>query len=285
MDPVEIREVSTNEIGAVDHLVSGAFGYSKPDHYFQDFPVWESNEVLRLGAFQKGLLCSHAGVRFTRIKTSSGLVPIALIGAVATAAGFRGKGLSTSLLREALSRIDAHGIDWTLLWGSEHEFYAKLGFSPQGIQARALIADLSISPKELKSETPKSGIMGAIFLDLLNKHSGVGLTPTDRSWVFAQETVKWLYLENPFGYIAYGRGMDLKNIVHEWGGDPDSVRKLLFQIYQRNPNAEILGRPSDLLTLGFDPDHWLEEPLCLARSREPGLKWNPEFWISGIGAV
>ena len=285
MDPVEIREVSTSEIGAVDHLVSEAFGYSNPDHYFQDFPIWGSSEVLRLGAFQNGTLSSHVGVRFTRIKTSSGLVPIALIGAVATAPGSRGQGLSTSLLREALTRIDAQEIDWTLLWGSEHEFYAKLGFSPQGIQARALVADLSISPKELKSETPKSGIMGSIFLDLLSKQFGVGITPTDRSWVFAQETVKWLYLENPFGYIAYGRGMDLKNIVHEWGGDLDAVRKLLFQVYQRNPNAEILGRPSDLLTLGLDPKHWIEEPLCLARPRRPDLKWNPEFWVSGIGAV
>ena len=285
MDPVEIREIPVTEAGLVDALVTRSFSYPSGGRYFQDFPIWNSDRVIRLGAFSGAKLLSHVGIRFAGLKVPGATVPAAFIGGVATDSTHRGQGHSTRLLKEALTRIDATPAEWTILWGSEHEFYARLGFSPSGTQARALIADLSVSPRDLNLQAPKSGLTEAIFADLIERRDGVAFDAGDRSWVFAHQTVEWLCLEKPFAYVAFQRGLDLHNVVHETGGDLDGIKKLLFHVFQRNPNAEILSRPSTLIALGFESSSWFEEPLCLARPKRAGMKWNPAFWISGIGAV
>ncbi len=285
MDPVSIREVPLSKAHPVDALVSHAFSYPGESRYFADFPVWNSDSVTRLGAFAGSRLVSHAGIRFASMKTPEGPVPVALIGAVATDSAFRGRGISSMVMKEALKRAGDRGAEWTLLWGSELGFYEKFGFSPEGTQARALIADLAISPRELESGKIRSGIDDLIFSALLNRKSGLAFAPEDKPWVTAHKTVEWYWCEQPFAYVAYQRGMDLKNIIHEHGGDVEGLKRLLFHVFKKNPMAEILGRPSELLALGFRPDQWVEEPLCLARPRTVGMKWNASFWVSGISAV
>jgi GNAT superfamily N-acetyltransferase len=293
LDSVEIREILKSEIEQLNSLVSRAFSYPPGGSFLDDFPVWKTDRVIRLGFFAGGALASHVGIRLTRMKSpgpngTTLYTPVALIGGVATAETHRGKGYSTALLTDALKRIDATEAKWTLLWGSEHEFYRKFGFMPQGRQARALLADLSIDTKSVPPGTPKAGFTGpaseAIFADLCARKSGVEFTSADRPWVSDQKTVEWHTIDAPFAYIAYQRGLDMKNIVHETGGALPGVMKLLLQVYRKNPDAEILGRPADLLALGLDPAFWLEEPLCLARPKVQGTPWNPEFWVSGLSS-
>jgi GNAT superfamily N-acetyltransferase len=297
LDSVEIREILKSEIEQLNSLVSRAFSYPPGGSFLDDFPVWKTDRVIRLGLFVGGELASHVGIRFANMRTSGApepdgasvrLTPVALIGGVATSEAHRGKGYSTALLTAALKRIDASPAQWTLLWGSEHEFYQKFGFAPQGRQARALLADLSINTKDVPSGTPRSGFTGpmaqAIFEDLCSRKAGIEFSTADRPWVFAQKTVEWHSLDGPFAYVAYQRGLDMKNIVHETGGALPGVMKLLLQVYRKNPDAEILGRPADLLALGLDPAFWLEEPLCLARPKVQGTPWNPEFWVSGLSS-
>jgi GNAT superfamily N-acetyltransferase len=281
----------------MNELVSRAFSYPAGGRFLDDFPVWNSDRVIRLGLFAGGELASHVGIRFANLKTSDGpaghtgpltLTRVALIGGVATSENHRGKGYSTTLMNEALKRIESSGAEWTLLWAAEGEFYRRFGFTPQGRQARALLADLSMDTRNVPTGTPGAGFAGpmaeAIFRDLCARRSGVEFTVADRAWLFAQKTVEWFHLAQPFAYVAYQRGLDMKNIVHEAGGALPGVMKLLLQVYRRNPNAEILGRPADLLALGLDPAFWLEEPLCLARPTVPGTPWNPEFWVSGVSS-
>lgn len=282
MDPIEIREIPPEQAGLVNALVTREFPYQGNHRYFDDFPVWGSDRVVRLGAFSGSTLLSHAGYRLARMKTPAGTVPVALIGAVATDGAHRGKGLSTRLLNEVLARIDRSDAEWTLLWGSEHDFYARFGFRPEGRQCRALIADLSISPKDLSA--PAQGLTDAILQDLMRQESGIELTPADAGWLSAHQTVAWYSLKSPFAWIAYQKGLDMPNIVHEAGGDPEGIRKLLFQIYRMNPSAEILGTSRKLQTLGFPSAALFEENLCLARPRKSGMIWNPGFWVSGLSA-
>ncbi len=280
--------MTAGQAGLVDALVSAAFSYPEGGRFLDDFPVWASAGVTRLGLFSGNTLVSHVGLRLTRIKTSTGAVPVALIGGVATAPAHRGRGHSTRLLREALQRIDASAAKWALLWGSEHEFYSRFGFSPMGVQARALIADLPIDTRGGLLVTPDPGMNDSIFNDLLARRTGIEFEPVDRSWVIAHRTVEWYSIQQPFAYIGYQRGMDMRNIVHESGGDHAGIMSLLFWVHRKNPAAEILGAPSELLSLGLDSSLLLTEPLCLARpmpgGTEPAAKWNPAFWVSGIGS-
>ncbi|MBC7397664.1 MAG: GNAT family N-acetyltransferase [Bdellovibrionales bacterium] len=279
-----IREIPSDQARFVNELVSSAFDYQAPHTFFHDFPIWASNGVTRLGIFEDETLLSHVGVRFAEIRTSSGSEKIALIGAVATDAKHRGKGLSTELMKEALKRIDAQKCSWSILWGSEHGFYAKLGFNLAGIQTRAPLAKLSFAPKDLVSTEIKVGLTDAILKSLFSTQHGIVLTEADTGWIKAHKTVAWLSIDQPFAFAAFERGMDLQHIVHESGGDARSLEKILFRIYSNDSLAEIIGTRGHLETLGFQNSDLIKECLCLARPLHPTGPWRDEYWISGISA-
>jgi predicted N-acetyltransferase YhbS len=268
----------------INTLVSEAFQYPAGRFFFEDFPVWDSDSVVRLGCVREDRLLSHVGIRYSILRGSEGPIPIALIGAVATAENERGKGLSSLLLREALQRIDETACAWTLLWGSEHSFYSRFGFKLEGVQARALISELSIPIAGLQSRRPTEGIHGKIWQHLHSRTAGVAFQAADRDWVFRHRSVRWLSFEEPFAFIAYERGMDLRHIVHETGGDLEGIQQLLYWIYRDCPIAQVMAEPRELLRLGFPQESLTHEHLCLARPRHPGQAWNPEFWVSGLSA-
>ncbi len=281
---MEIREISPEESSLVNQLVSSAFQYQPPHAFLDDFPVWASDQSIRLGLFDQGRLLSHVGIRFTEMRVDETSVPVALIGAVATDEKSRGKGYSTTLLKASLKKIDERGTQWSFLWGSEHDFYAKLGFELKGLQARALLSDLSNQASSATSTEVTEGLTEAIFQSLTTPKNGVPVKEKDRDWVFKHKTVKWYSLKQPFAYLAYERGMDLKNIVHETGGDAEGIKKLFHFLQIQNPEAEIISTPEVLLNLGFQEDQILIESLCLARPLNPTLEFDERFWISGIAA-
>lgn len=126
----------------------------------------------------------------------------------------------------------------------------------------------------------------AIFQSLQNTKTGVSLSELDRNWVMAHRTVQWFSTEDPFSFIGYGRGMDMGHIIHEFGGDPSSVKTLLQHLSLSDPFAQIMGTEESLLQLGFERDELILESLCLAKpsNKNQNAKWNEAFWISGLGA-
>ncbi len=276
--------LETSRAALVDELVTRSFGYPAGKRFFEDFPIWASSSVSRLALLDDGKLISHVGIRTCEMITARGTEPVAIIGAVATDEPYRGRGFSTFLLQEALRRIDASGCTWTLLWGSEHEFYGRQGFHLEGTQWRFLISDLSIPVSGLQSTPPTEGLHERIWSDLLSRKSGIRFRSSDRDWVFSHRSVRWLSFAEPFSYVAYERGMDLKHIVHESGGDPVGIQKLLYYLYLECPIAQIIGTESELSRIGFKINDGYREHLCLARPRVKGTPWNPEFWVSGLSA-
>ncbi|MBU6154720.1 MAG: GNAT family N-acetyltransferase [Bdellovibrionales bacterium] len=298
MDQIRVAEVPWDEANQVNLLVSEAFGYSPPHSYFDDFPVWSSRNVLRLGGYSGNELVSHVGIQFRNIKTAPAKTPVALIGAVATKESARGRGYGSALLRNALEKIDQAGCSWSFLWGSEHEFYSRFGFHLSGLQARARIADLFINNTggdriydrftDTENGTKNkvfSGYVKEILDEFLMRRTGIEFLAEDGAWLHRQTTVQWKHIENPFSFIGYERGLDLKGIVHEFGGNSSGIKSLLFHLLQENPEAQIIGSPEQLIDIGFSRGSWESEGLCLARPKDSSISWNQEFWISGLGAV
>ncbi len=276
----------------VNLLVSHAFGYQstkqKKHTFFDDFPIWNSDEVIRLGILDSGKLVSHVGVRLAEMRTHKGSENFALIGAVATAFDHRRKGHSALLMKEAIQISENERCSWTVLWGSEHAFYEKLDFKLNGVQGRAIIGDLALSTKDLRTSPIKNGITEKIFNYLCAEKTGIKIEPKDHDWVFAHKTIRWFYIDDPFSFVAFERGMDLSHIVHEAGGDATGIQKLLFHVHSIDRDAQIIAKPDTLSLLGFEGQDITEEYLCLARASQlhsnPKIVWNPQYWISGLGA-
>jgi GNAT superfamily N-acetyltransferase len=278
-----IVELKSNDFPEINRLVSAGFGYRAPHSYFDDFPVWNSSptnihqNIYRFGIFENTQLVSHVGLR---IADWAG-VPSGLIGAVATDAGFRGQGLSSALMQHAIEFSKKCGLKQLMLWGSEHQFYSKFGFSLQGEQCRVSLKDLIASSSNLRVQNGYQTRM----LDWLVQHpeaNGIPYRAEDEAWLPKHQTVQWFWTDQPFAFAGLGRGLDLPHMVHEHGGDPLALQSIFKRILEVDPQAELLTQAQKL---NRTIPH-LTENLGLYCRLDPNLDPNltSNLWISGLQA-
>ncbi len=276
----------------LDTLISDAFGYARPAHYLQDFPVWapSRNDPQNTHFFKRsatGKLIAHVGLRKgdVAIADLSGVVqifPTALIGAVVTHPDARGQGLAQNLLQDALLQARAQGCVQILMWGSLNPMYQRLGFDYAGTQIRVPLKEwktLNTADSTLKIH---EGFCDAIAQAFLSQKTGLRFLPSDVEWLSQQNSVRWFWTARPFAAVAMGRGMDLPGMVHEHLGDPAGLQSLYAHILKFNTHAELLLSPE--LAAHFKlqsplSKSWISEPQCLAIDFVPGT------WVSGLGAV
>jgi GNAT superfamily N-acetyltransferase len=281
-------EISQRE--ALGDLLDHCFGVAGGRHFFEDFPIWDpavvprGPKLVRLGAWKGDRLVASAGLRLAELALGdSSRTPVALIGAVATDPAFRGRGLASQLTAELVKRAAEAGAALALLWGSEHRMYARLGFELAGSQIRAPLARLELGAK---GEAPAivRGWTDALFPLIQSRARGVILEDSDLEWYRAHRHVEWLRAERQgkiVAYAAFGRGIDLGGIVHEWGGEPGALAHLLMSVLAAHPEAELLG-PADASQFGLNK-HPAERLALVLKIAHAGPL--PPLWVWGLDAV
>lgn len=253
-------------------------------HFLDDFPVWKSGVTgTRLLVAQiSGKTVACAGLRAAQLLTPSGqTLPVGVIGAVATDSAFRGKGLASKMVETWVSEGQRAGLSAIFLWGSEVELYQRLGFELCGEQVRVPLSlyKKTVTP-ELHPGPLLEGYTLGVFQKMLHRREGFALHARDEAWIRCQRSVRWFTLgdpQAPEAYAALGRGIDLQNMVHEWGGDPAAVRALLSRLADVLPDAELLCSPSQMQAWGLGDLALPREFLGLAQIL------NPTPWIQAFG--
>ncbi|MFL5812618.1 MAG: GNAT family N-acetyltransferase [Bdellovibrionia bacterium] len=265
---------------ALAALLNHSFQVPEDHAFLGDFPIWDesivpsSEETVRIGAFSSGRqeLAACAGVRMARLKTPSGGLPVALIGAVATHETYRGAGLASGLVSLATEWAGARGASAVFLWGSEYSLYNRLGFELCGAQVMVPLDSLELS--ETEANSVQTGWDRSIFQRMKSREGGLALADTDERWMAAHRSVEWFWVgdgQNCDAYVAVGRGIDLQGIVHEWGGEPAALRSLLGWLRKQRSGLTLLGAPWILERFGFRAQQAQPEFLCLARVLQPEL--------------
>jgi GNAT superfamily N-acetyltransferase len=263
---------------ALAALLNHSFQVPEDHAFLGDFPIWDdcivpsSEEIVRLGAYIAGSkeLAACAGVRMARLSTPSGALPVALIGAVATHESYRGAGLASGLVSLATEWAQTRGACAVFLWGSEYSLYNRLGFELCGAQVMIPLDSLSFA--ETAALSVQTGWDHSIFQRMKAREGGLALADSDERWMASHRSVEWFWLgegQNCNAYAAVGRGIDLENIVHEWGGEPSALRSLLGWLKRERPGLTILGAPWILERFGIDSQNAQPEFLCLAQVLQP----------------
>ena len=275
-----------------------SFQVPKGGHFFDDFPVWnqssDGDSIFRLGAFSSnGKLAACASARVAELRISSAVIRIGMIGMVATRPEFQGQGLASRLVEALVQWLQTQGATLVVLWGGDQNLYRRLGFAPCGEQGFLPLADLR------KLATPVDSEMGIgwrpeLFEMLKARSSGLVLDEQDRNWMSAHKNVRWFWTRSPGGvsaYAAFGRGIDLGGMVHEWGGNPQALRRLLTWIARANPEGYLLGSPQMLQPyLGPETGAILLQPLCLAKILSPRVFLDAgvalsDLWFWGLDSA
>ena len=188
-------------------------------------------------------IISHAVLKTLIVKTPYAVFKVGAIGSVVTDPHYRQQGYSRSNINKCLELAAQQECDLAILWTDKFDFYRKMGFELAGY-------DFSFAFDQ-KGEVKNKNWR---FLH------GVNIDPSALSKLYSQHTVQVVrtiddfrqYLKIPnsnlytvwdqnnqlLAYAAEGKGADLTNYVHEWGGNVDALMDL-FQYIRNHKNSEI----------------------------------------------
>jgi len=161
-----------------------------------------------------------------------------LIGSVACEPAARGRGFGTRLLADAERTLRARGCAFALLWASDPGFYLARGYAPFGVEC-----DYQLESELARRLPEPSGVRelragDAEFVQRLYLRHPVRVERTldETRALLGVPGMLTLVRERaanpaqpaqPVAYACLGRGRDLADVVHEWGGAPEDVLALL----------------------------------------------------------
>lgn len=272
---MNIRAIAgAKEEQAFDELVSSSFGLPAESRYLAHFPVWQASHASDskvFGVFSDDHLVASAGIHFSTLAGLSAPISAAMIGGVATHADWRSKGLATHVMHRCLEEAVQRGAALAFLWGSEHDFYRKFGFELAGAQARTPLSKLQLGTG-IEGLQVEKGWSEEIFELQLRRRIGAMLKWDDASWVAAHQGVEWYRLvsgSRTIAFAAYGRGIDLIGLVHEWGGSVEEVKLLLGEVLREHPDSQLLVAPWEMDDFKADLSESHLEYLAMVRVLDP----------------
>lgn len=210
----------------------------------QEYPlVFESIGTGRVEVLEEAdeIVSACAWIART-LATPSGDMPVAFIGSVATAHSIRGRGYGSRVLADTLEKARKEGAALSLLWADEPEWYQARGWIPFGTENVFVIehgnAILLPEPEGVRKATEADS--DAIHT-LYRNH-------VSRTLRIKEETASLLRVPNMqtyvceqdgevVGYACMGRGEDLQNVIHEWGGTPETVLPVVSQLWAKSRNS------------------------------------------------
>ena len=178
--------------------------------------------------------------------TSCGIIPVAGIGSVVTAARWRGRGISSRLQRFALERIAASEVPLAVLWTDRPEYYAGRGFGAAGVEYHVDYEDCDLDdiPVAGGQIRPYQDQDTAQIAALYARHPlRTVREPGDAASLYGMPGTKGLVLAEGRqlrGYLFGGKGADFPGYVTEFGGDSAAVLAWLGEARRRQIATKVL---------------------------------------------
>ena len=250
------RAPHNNELGKVVDFLNQTLRSKEGWSITSEYPIaFDDSNLHNIRIIEEdGKIISHAVVKNLLIKTPIAIFRVAAIGSVVTAPQYRNKGYSQQIIKDCIQVATEQGADVAILWTDIYDFYRKFGFELAGSET-ALIFNNSFDTevqglKYLQSNKvdPQS------ILRLYSQHSVGSLRN-------AADIARYLNIPNSQLYTAWdqnnqlqayaveGRGADLSNYIHEWGGNVSKLLTLVNEIQKQKNDTITLITPSHSVNL------------------------------------
>lgn len=233
MEPIQQIQYSDN--GAPNSKLSDFLNYElrpRAQHsIFEEYPALFGNYPGGHSLYIEvdGQIVSHVAFVVREYQHRLFRMRVGLIGSVATAHAFRGRGMASSLLKKALNELKIRGACLGVLWSEQSDFYLPLGFYRAGKEV-----DLKFQPRSMPEAV---STVRPVNLDrdleslwrLYHRHE----CKVDRSLEEMKRLCRIpetkLFVTERDGiitsYIAINKGADFTGYIHEWAGDLSEVQR------------------------------------------------------------
>ena len=182
-------------------------------------------------------ILSHAVLKPFICKTPNAVFKIGAIGSVVTDPSARHQGLSKKNLENCIAKANDQECDFMMLWSDQYDFYRKFGFELAGFEHAFTISKAPpIVNKDLKF-IKSTRIDPAALLKLYNQHTVNSVRTLEEIHQYlnipnSNVFTLWTPQNQLVAYAVEGKGIDLQNYIHEWGGSVPDVTDLLSHMLQ-----------------------------------------------------
>ena len=208
----------------------------------------ENRENMRIISSENEIL-SHAAIRPLWIRTPMGLFKVAALGSVVTHEDHRLQGFSQKVITSCLEKAQRESYDFAILWTEIYDFYRPLDFELAGYEISFIIEKEFEAPKPSPPlrfmQTNK--IAPEAILKLYSKHSVYSLRKIEEVKKYleipnTQVFTAWDTFHQLQAYAVTGKGTDLENYIHEWGGGISAILPLISYVRKKR------GKPITLIS-------------------------------------
>ncbi|MFN4227435.1 MAG: GNAT family N-acetyltransferase [Candidatus Ratteibacteria bacterium] len=236
-----IRNPYAKEYEKIMRFLEDAYG-----HFYNLFPlvypqVWKEentdfSNILIIEENNK--ICSLIRIfPFTLIHNNI-KIKIAGIGAVSTEFAERGKGYMTTLLKEAIKKMENEEYSLSILWGDRHR-YINFGYENSGKTINLTITSRGLEKQKINSVRTKKYLgEKEVLLKIIDTYNKKNYR-VERSIEYFEEIYKKLFVSlyysdenHKFSYVVINeQGLETK--VYEFGGDSETILGILKYLSER----------------------------------------------------
>lgn len=181
---------------------------------------------------EEGAVRSACAIVERNLRIGSACLRVGLIGSVSTDPAWRSRGFASRVLKAAENELADHGATLALLWADDPGFYRSHGYAEIGAEIDYVISS------ELATHLPSAdGVRPARSTDVDTMHrlylehaERIDRSEIESRALLSTPGVEVLVRErdgDPVAYSCLGRGSDLQDVVHEWGGSVEDVLSLV----------------------------------------------------------
>jgi len=248
----------------------------RPGRLASEYPLLrdEAGPARHFTLFAEGLPLAHCLLVPRRIALLGGALPVAFLSLVYTDPRARGRGHAGRVVRAAVRFARDSGIGLVLLWSEADDLYAREGFEPAGretllpldetVLERALERTQRSGSQDPRRATPGMTIAPAracdweaieairsqrdarVVCDASERARRPGLPDLDARVARGEDG-------RVLGFAMRGRGDDLREVIHEWGGELEATLRCCHALVadDRSPPSVMLLAPAHRTELAW----------------------------------
>ena len=188
---------------------------------------------------------AHAAIYFSTLRSGDLAFKVGGINSVATHPSLQGRGLGSEVMRDCIQVMEDASAHLSILWTQRQDFYRRLGYEAAGSSYifKLKAADLADVPCACKvvPYSPRR------LADVIRIHRRESLR-TERT---AKEYEAYLGIpktrallavrgDEVTAYAVLGKGEDMRNCIHDWGGDARDLPCLARELADSTEAGELM---------------------------------------------
>lgn len=193
-------------------------------------------------------IIAHAVLKTFVVKTPHIIFKVGAIGSVITDPDYRQQGHSRKNIEKCLSLAQEQECDLVILWTDKFEYYRKMGFELAGFDYSFVLENESALKNKNLRFVSGNNVDPQALAKLYSLHTVHAVRSLDDFRQFLKIPnshlfTAWDQNNQLVAYAAEGKGADLVNYIHEWGGQVDALMDLFCYVRQQKNEAITIMTP------------------------------------------